>query len=98
MLLTIYQRMVNPLYRTEWIWKLSNVYKRQLETITYIDQFVNVLIKKRRSEILAKIADGVSEAEILKEKPVLLDILLQSELDGKPLTNKDIRGEVNTFM
>lgn len=96
MLLTIYQRMINPLYRTDWMWKLSSVYKAQLETITYIDEFVNDLIEKRRSEILAKSVAG--ESENTKEKPALLDILLQSEMDGKPLTNEDIRGEVNTFM
>lgn len=96
MLLTIYQRMINPLYRSDWMWKLSSVYKAQLETITYIDGFVNDLIEKRRSEILAKAVAGVSENT--KEKPALLDILLQSEMDGKPLTNEDIRGEVNTFM
>lgn len=96
MLLTIYQRMINPLHKTEWIWKLSSVYKKQMETIAYIDQFVNDLIEKRRCEILAKKADSVSENT--KEKPALLDILLQSEMDGKPLSNEDIRGEVNTFM
>lgn len=90
--------MVHPLYRIKWIWKLSSAYKNQLESITYIDEFVNDLIEKRRSEIIAKKGDGVSESENVREKPALLDILLQSEMDGKPLTNEDIRGEVNTFM
>ncbi|XP_063697852.1 cytochrome P450 4d1-like [Culicoides brevitarsis] len=96
MLLTSYKRMINPLWRNEWLWKLSSVYTSQMETISYIDKFVNDLIEKRRSEILAKkVEDGT---ENKKEKPALLDILLQSEMDGKPLTNEDIRGEVNTFM
>ncbi|XP_004518434.1 cytochrome P450 4d1 [Ceratitis capitata] len=34
----------------------------------------------------------------LKRKQAFLDILLQSEIDGKPLSNLDIREEVDTFM
>lgn len=34
----------------------------------------------------------------MKKKMVLLDVLLQSTIDGKPLTNEDIREEVDTFM
>ena len=33
-----------------------------------------------------------------KRKLALLDVLLQSTIDGKPLTNLDIREEVDTFM
>lgn len=32
------------------------------------------------------------------EKPALLDILLQSTIDGEPLSNETIRDEMNTFM
>lgn len=98
MLLTIHARLINPLYRHEWLWKLTSAYQKQYEAITYIDKFVNDLIEKRRSEIIAKKAAGVTESENTREKPALLDLLLQSEMDGKPLTNEDIRGEVNTFM
>lgn len=34
----------------------------------------------------------------LCEKPALLDILLQSTIDGKPLSNEAIRDEINTFI
>ena len=33
-----------------------------------------------------------------KKKLALLDVLLQSQVDGKPLTNNDIREEIDTFM
>lgn len=39
------------------------------------------------------------ELGIRKNKSrALLDILLQSTIDGKPLSDEDIRDEVNTFM
>uniref|UniRef100_A0A336M3X1 CSON009398 protein n=1 Tax=Culicoides sonorensis TaxID=179676 RepID=A0A336M3X1_CULSO len=97
MLFSIYERMIHPQYRNEFIWKLSSTYKKQVETIKYIDNFINDLIEKRRGEILAKITND-NKPEDTKEKPALLDILLQSEMNGKPLSNEDIRGEVNTFM
>ena len=33
-----------------------------------------------------------------KRKVALLDLLLQSSIDGLPLTNNDIREEIDTFM
>lgn len=33
-----------------------------------------------------------------KKKMALLDILLQSNVNGNPLTNEEIRQEVDTFM
>lgn len=32
------------------------------------------------------------------QKLALLDLLLKSSIDGKPLSNQDIREEVDTFM
>lgn len=34
----------------------------------------------------------------IRKKQALLDVLLQSTIDGKALTNEDIREEVDTFM
>lgn len=52
-----------------------------------------------REELLSNV-DSKPENSLTtgKERLCLLDILLHSEMDAKPLTNDDIRGEVNTFM
>lgn len=34
----------------------------------------------------------------IRKKMALLDVLINSVVDGKPLTNEDIREEVDTFM
>lgn len=41
---------------------------------------------------------SISAEEKIQEKPALLDILLQSSIDGEPLSNETIRDEMNTFM
>lgn len=61
--------------------------------MSYIDNFINEIIEKRRDYLISH-----KETSESQTRPAFLDILLQSEMDGKPLTNEDIRGEVNTFM
>lgn len=69
--------------------------------------FTNDIIIKRRNYLLnnndditgfashtAESDDRVSQSK----KMVFLDILLQANVDGKPLTNDEIAEEVETFM
>lgn len=99
MLELVHVRLLNPLYSNwSWFWNRSSYAKEQLEQVELIDTYVNDIIEKRRDAILSKPLNETNETEGTKEKPALLDILLQSEMDGKPLSNDDIRGEVNTFM
>lgn len=65
-----------------------------MDLVDYINNFVNDLIEKRREFLSTQKVQNTN----MNEKPVLIDILLQSEMNGKPLNNQDIRGEVNTFM
>lgn len=89
-------RFFSLLYSKDWFWKHSSAGKKEYQQIAYIHNFVDQIIDNRRTELLN--GDGLKEKETDKERPVLLDILLKSELDGKPLSNEDIRAEVNTFM
>jgi cytochrome P450 family 4 len=61
--------------------------------------FTDSVIKTRREELLKKRSLEVTdENEEGKKKMAFLDILLQSTINGQPLTNMDIREEVDTFM
>uniref|UniRef100_U5ELR8 Putative cytochrome n=1 Tax=Corethrella appendiculata TaxID=1370023 RepID=U5ELR8_9DIPT len=74
-------------------------YKKQLQIIY---NFTNSVIKSRKNNL------GINNNEIstitkdedigMKKKMALLDILLQTEIDGKLLTNEEIREEVESFM
>lgn len=91
-------RFFGLFHSKDWFWKRSPSGKREAEQIAYIHNFVDQIIDNRRTELLVQNGDGLRIQHDGKDRPVLLDILLQSELDGKPLSNEDIRAEVNTFM
>lgn len=90
------------LLRNEIIFKLfgREQKRRQDEAIRVMHKFTKGIIAERR-EYLSKAPkkqfhdkDGIG----IKEKMALLDVLLQSTIDGKPLSDEDIREEVDTFM
>jgi cytochrome P450 family 4 len=94
-------RHYNFLLRSNWIFKLSPLYQKQRKTLKILHGFVNNVIVSRRKELVkqkVQVGREIEDDVGCKRKLALLDVLLQSEIDGKPLTNMDIREEVNTFM
>lgn len=95
-------RMNNGFLTIEWIFRLTPLYQEQKRCLKVVDKLVNEIIEKRRVELINELQHNgkieKTEEETQKKRPALLEILLQSELDGKPLTNDDIRNEVKTFM
>lgn len=89
------QRLINPFLLNDTLFNLSPVGRRHDQLIEIICSFANNVIETRRVEILKASTTATQEA---KKRPTLMDILLQSTLDGASLSNDDIRGEVNTFV
>lgn len=89
--------------RSDFFFRLSGKEKRQTEVLKILHGFTDSVIIARRQELESKAMRGEVENDKEddvggKKKLALLDVLLQSTIDGKPLTNMDIREEVDTFM
>lgn len=97
--------MFNVHIRSNFIFNISSFYKREQAALKVLHKFTDSVIVARRNELLEKQKKGVNEeinvddADVgVKKKLALLDVLLQTTIDGKPLSNVDIREEVDTFM
>ncbi|KRT79164.1 cytochrome P450 [Oryctes borbonicus] len=91
-------RLFSPLKRFDFVYYLSPEYRMEKKALATIHGYTMSVIKKRKRELelngnLIQDCNGEN-----KKRLAFLDLLLQCELDGKPLTNEEIREEVDTFM
>ncbi|KAH8239508.1 hypothetical protein KR032_005102, partial [Drosophila birchii] len=98
-------RLKNPLFHINFIYRQSRHFKRQEELLKTLHGFRESIIQKRFHEIQQdennKNLNSTKSAVVEEEKPNLcfLDTLLKAKgPDGKPLTVKDIREEVDTII
>uniref|UniRef100_A0A336M0N7 CSON009389 protein n=1 Tax=Culicoides sonorensis TaxID=179676 RepID=A0A336M0N7_CULSO len=93
-------RLNNGFLTIDWIFHLTSLYREQQRAMTLINNFVNQIIEERRTKLLQEIKENgnVVQEYVEKKHPALLELMLRSEMDEKPLTNDDIRNEVKTFM
>lgn len=97
------ERHFNFLLRSNWIFRISPSYFKQQTHLKILHGFTDAVIIARREEITKSryttYCNKSSDNDVgAKKKMALLDVLLQSTIDGKPLSNMDIREEVDTFM
>lgn len=93
-------RVFSPWRRIDFLYKLSSDYRKQKKYLKILHGFTNSVIEERKKEIERKKLNGNLEKDELgrKRKLAFLDLLLNSTIDGKPLSQEDIREEVDTFM
>lgn len=95
------QRQIHFLLRNKWIFRLTPAYWKQKKHLKVLHGFTDSVILARRDELmksLAMPAEEVKDEVGSKRKMALLDVLLRSRVNGRPLSNMDIREEVDTFM
>lgn len=80
-------------------------YRTQKKGIKIMHEFTEKIIAERQQSLLHAQENGFNlETNCdphdlgLKKRMAFLDVLLQSSVDGEPLTDEQIKDEVNTFM
>lgn len=103
----ISDRLRKPLWRTDSLFKVfaPSIYRRMMKHINEMQSFTKNVIEKRREaleDIISVDQPPSDEEETFtkgsKQHMALLDILLRATVEGRPLSNEDIREEVETFM
>ncbi|XP_050086156.1 cytochrome P450 4d10-like [Anopheles aquasalis] len=100
----IQDRFYDFLLRYEFFFRFSANRRRQLKALKVLHGYTNRVVITKREELAKKSAtteptrmDGDAEVGT-KKRMAFLEMLLQSTIDGEPLTDLEIRDEVNTFM
>lgn len=94
-------RFFNVYLRLNIVWELSHHSRNQRAILKVLHQFTENVIKERRLKLNGMVNNNSIESidDIgIKQRRAFIDILLNSTIDGKPLSDKDIREEVDTFM
>lgn len=101
----IASRFANIWQKNDLLFKIfaRDIHDRQKKVIETLHNFTEVIIRTRRDELVQSAqsnddADVNMDNGLRSNKMALLDILLKSSIDGEPLSNEDIREEVDTFM
>uniref|UniRef100_A0AAG5CXD5 Cytochrome P450 n=1 Tax=Anopheles atroparvus TaxID=41427 RepID=A0AAG5CXD5_ANOAO len=101
----IQYRFYDFLIRYDFFFRLSANSRKQKKVIQALHNYTYSVIRGRRQQLEQRAASGSDADESLgdhdlgiKKRMAFLDMLLQATIDGRPLTDLEIREEVDTFM
>lgn len=96
--------MFDSIKRVDFIYRFTEMYRQEQRVLKTLHDFTKSVIVARKQELAAgdmnsNVKSAIDENDMgIKKKTAFLDLLLQSTVDGQPLSNEDIREEVDTFM
>ncbi|EDW00775.1 probable cytochrome P450 4d14 [Drosophila grimshawi] len=101
------ERFMRPLQRFNFTMRIFYplIYRELNQHIKSMQDFTDSVISERRYTLQKSLKESNQNSKSAEDDDVgskrrmaLLDVLLQSTVDGQPLSNEDIREEVDTFM
>jgi len=90
----LFKRMINPLLASDWIFHRTQLWRDLNEQLQVIHTLMESVIEKRAKELEMLEEKGETPEKLHN----LLDTLLLARFEGQPLSRKEIRDEVNTFV
>lgn len=93
MSLVIFKRSFSMLQQWPWMYKFTPLASEERKLLKVLHKFTNDVILKRKAQL-----EKNMQFKDTKKKMNFLDMLLLSTVDDKPLSNSDIREEVDTIM
>lgn len=94
----VLKKQFSMIKRFDIFYKQTVDYKLLHKLADTLHSFTNSVIRKRRKELLKSTQIEKNGDDGSKKKEVFLNLLLQVNNEGTPLTDEDIREEVDTFM
>ncbi|XP_044737542.1 cytochrome P450 4C1-like [Chrysoperla carnea] len=89
------KRQFSMFGKYEFLWNLTSQGRRQSECLKILHDFADAVIQERKHKLQQNITDENNNEEDNRKLKPFLDIMLESD---EPLTDKEIRDEVSTFL
>lgn len=93
----VYRRTISIWKSIDFLYILSKDYWKEKRALKILHDTTDSVIRKRRQFLLNQ-QNGVNDLEQSKTPVTFLDILLKGRIDDMPLTDQEIREQVDTFM
>ncbi|XP_053671571.1 probable cytochrome P450 4d14 [Anopheles nili] len=100
----IFKRLFSLLREYKWTFQFTKAHRRQEELVKVVHGFAHQVISERKKQLQdereqQRTQEQLQENDVYeKRRMTLLDLLLNVTIDDKPLSDSDIREEVDTFM